>query len=175
MGLLPLRLPLVSPPTLPLPPSISLVLTLLPPPLLPEATLLPDAMSPTLPELSMLPRGRLRLRLMLMLTPTCTTADSDTLDMADTLDTDTLVCHTPDTDTPSGLQLWSWIRSPRRNRLRLSLCLRPYRRSCCCCRPRCGRRICCCRTVLCQLCWSDPLCLSCQSQTLVFVENFEQT
>merc|ERR1712080_527843 len=63
-----------------------------------EATLLPDAMSPTLPELSMLPRGRLRLRLMLMLTPTCTTADSDTLDMADTLDTDTLVCHTPDTD-----------------------------------------------------------------------------
>merc|ERR1712080_272057 len=94
MGLLPLRLPLVSPPTLPLPPSISLVLTLLPPPLLPEATLLPDAMSPTLPELSMLPRGRLRLRLMLMLTPTCTTADSDTLD------TDTLVCHTPDTDTP---------------------------------------------------------------------------
>merc|ERR1711890_199532 len=100
MGLPPLWLPLVSPPTLPLPPSISLVLTLLPPPLLPEATLLPDAMSPTLPELSMLPRGRLRLRLMLMLTPTCTTADSDTLDMADTLDTDTLGCHTPDTDTP---------------------------------------------------------------------------
>merc|ERR1711890_222588 len=162
--LLPLWLPLVSPPTLPLPPSISLVLTLPLPPLLPEATLLPDAMSPTLPELSMLPRGRLRLRLMLMLTPTCTTADSDTW-----------VWRTPWIRIRwcairririrrSGLQLWSWIRSPRRNRLRLSLCLRPYRRSCCCC-----------WTVLCQLCWSDPLCLSCQSQALVFVENFEQT
>merc|ERR1712080_307187 len=103
MGLLPLRLPLVSPPTLPLPPSISLVLTLLPPPLLPEATLLPDAMSPTLPELSMLPRGRLRLRLMLMLTPTCTTADSDTDTpvWATTMVLDTLT--TPESSPPLPL------------------------------------------------------------------------
>merc|ERR1711890_114606 len=101
MGLPPLWLPLVSPPTLPLPPSISLVLTLLPPPLLPEATLLPDAMSPTLPELSMLPRGRLRPRLMLMLTPTCTTADTDTPVWATTMVLDTLT--TPESSPPLPL------------------------------------------------------------------------
>merc|ERR1712098_872635 len=68
---------------------------LLPPlPPLPEDTLLLDVMSPTLLELSMLPRGRLRLRLMLRLIPTCSTADSDTLD---TPDTDMLVSPTPDT------------------------------------------------------------------------------
>merc|ERR1711973_669241 len=39
----------------------------LPPPLLPEDTPLPEDTSPTLPELSMLPRERLRLMLMLML------------------------------------------------------------------------------------------------------------
>merc|ERR1712117_526349 len=40
----------------------------LPPPLLPEDTPLLEDTSPTLPELSMLPRERLRLMLMLMLT-----------------------------------------------------------------------------------------------------------
>merc|ERR1711884_289946 len=48
----------------------------LPPPLLPEDTPLPEDTSPTLPELSMLPRERLRLMLMLMLT-------TDTTDMPD--------------------------------------------------------------------------------------------
>merc|ERR1712126_499984 len=49
-------------------------------------------MSPTLLDLSMLPRGRLRL--MPRLTPTFSTADSDTLD---TPDTAMLVSPTPDT------------------------------------------------------------------------------
>merc|ERR1719147_301234 len=92
--MLPLWLPLELPPSLPLPPSTlpDLPLPLLPP--LPEDTLLLDVMSPTLLELSMLPRGRLRLRLMLRLTPTFSTVDSDTLD---TPDTDMLVSPTPDT------------------------------------------------------------------------------
>merc|ERR1712170_42264 len=46
----------------------------LPPPLLPEDTPLPEDTSPTLPELSMLPRERLRLMLML----TTDTTDMDT-------------------------------------------------------------------------------------------------
>merc|ERR1712130_64441 len=51
----------------------------LPPPLLPEDTPLPEDTSPTLPELSMLPRERLRLMLMLMLTVLDTEAtDTDT-------------------------------------------------------------------------------------------------
>merc|ERR1712131_381126 len=50
----------------------------LPPPLLPEDTPLPEDTSPTLPELSMLPRERLRL--MLMLT-------TDTTDMPDLMHT----------------------------------------------------------------------------------------
>merc|ERR1712198_554337 len=51
------------------------------PPLLPEDTPLPEDTSPTLPELSMLPRERLRLMLMLM--PT-----TDTTDMPDLTPTD---------------------------------------------------------------------------------------
>merc|ERR1712117_971506 len=51
----------------------------LPPPHLPEDTPLPEDTSPTLPELSMLPRERLRLMLMLMLTVLDTEAtDTDT-------------------------------------------------------------------------------------------------
>merc|ERR1711973_145017 len=59
----------------------------LPPPLLPEDTPLPEDTSPTLPELSMLPRERLRL--MLMLT-------TDTTDMPDLMLT---VLDTEATDT----------------------------------------------------------------------------
>merc|ERR1711884_864702 len=63
----------------------------LPPPLLLEDTPLPEDTSPTLPELSMLPRERLRLMPMLMLT-------TDTTDMPDLMlmDTDT---EATDTDT----------------------------------------------------------------------------
>merc|ERR1712127_495451 len=68
--LLPLLLP-AMPASPPPPPSTLLALPLLPPPPSLEATLLLDATSPTLPELSMLPRGRLRL--MPRLTPTCCT------------------------------------------------------------------------------------------------------
>merc|ERR1712026_260511 len=51
----------------------------LPPPLLPEDMPLPEDTSPTLPELSMLPRERLRLMLILMLTVLDTEAtDTDT-------------------------------------------------------------------------------------------------
>merc|ERR1719481_1638547 len=90
--MLPLWLPLELPPSLPLPPSTLPDLPLPPLPPLPEDTLLLDVTSPTLLELSMLPRGRLRL--MLRLTPTFSTVDSDTLDMPDT---DMLVSPTPDT------------------------------------------------------------------------------
>merc|ERR1711926_16965 len=48
-----------------------------PPPLLPEDTPLPEDTSPTLPELSMLPRERLRLNLMLTVLDTEAT-DTDT-------------------------------------------------------------------------------------------------
>merc|ERR1712029_650968 len=64
----------------------------LPPPLLPEDTPLPEDTSPTLPELSMLPRERLRLMLMLMLTqrprlmPPSSTEPMDML-VSHTLDT----------------------------------------------------------------------------------------
>merc|ERR1712198_831293 len=61
----------------------------LPPPLLPEDTPLPEDTSPTLPELSMLPRERLRL--MLMLT-------TDTTDMPDLMLT-VLDTEAADTDT----------------------------------------------------------------------------
>merc|ERR1712170_248648 len=61
----------------------------LPPPLLPEDTPLPEDTSPTLPELSMLPRERLRL--MLMLT-------TDTTDMPDLMLT-VLDTEATDTDT----------------------------------------------------------------------------
>merc|ERR1711963_29348 len=60
----------------------------LPPPLLPEDTPLPEDTSPTLPELSMLPRERLRLMLMLM----------DTTDMPDLMLT-VLDTEATDTDT----------------------------------------------------------------------------
>merc|ERR1711926_58916 len=63
----------------------------LPPPLLPEDTPLPEDTSPTLPELSMLPRERLRLMLMLMLT-------TDTTDMPDLMLT-VLDTEATDTDT----------------------------------------------------------------------------
>merc|ERR1711973_1024249 len=63
----------------------------LPPPLLPEDTPLPEDTSPTLPELSMLPRERLRLMLMLMLT-------MDTTDMPDLMLT-VLDTEATDTDT----------------------------------------------------------------------------
>merc|ERR1719378_1625 len=63
----------------------------LPPPLLPEDTPLPEDTSPTLPELSMLPKERLRLRLMLMLT-------TDTTDMPDLMLT-VLDTEATDTDT----------------------------------------------------------------------------
>merc|ERR1711926_55910 len=59
--------------------------------LLPEDTPLPEDTSPTLPELSMLPRERLRLRLMLMLT-------TDTTDMPDLMLT-VLDTEATDTDT----------------------------------------------------------------------------
>merc|ERR1719315_434441 len=91
---LPLWLPLELPPSLRLPPSTLPDLPLPRHPPLPEDTLLLDVMSPTLLELSMLPRGRLRL--MPRLTPTFSTADSDTLD---TPDTDMLVSPTPDSET----------------------------------------------------------------------------
>merc|ERR1712189_116417 len=61
----------------------------LPPPRLPEDTPLPEDTSPTLPELSMLPRERLRL--MLMLT-------TDTTDMPDLMLT-VLDTEATDTDT----------------------------------------------------------------------------
>merc|ERR1711963_535645 len=61
----------------------------LPPPLLPEDTPLPEDTSPTLPELSMLPREKLRL--MLMLT-------TDTTDMPDLMLT-VLDTEATDTDT----------------------------------------------------------------------------
>merc|ERR1711926_35485 len=63
----------------------------LPPPLLPEDTPLPEDTLPTLPELSMLPRERLRLMLMLMLT-------TDTMDMPDLMLT-VLDTEATDTDT----------------------------------------------------------------------------
>merc|ERR1739849_45865 len=63
----------------------------LPPPLLPEDTPLPEDTLPTLPELSMLPRERLRLMLMLMLT-------TDTTDMPDLMLT-VLDTEATDTDT----------------------------------------------------------------------------
>merc|ERR1711973_805859 len=63
----------------------------LPPPLLPEDTPLPEDTSPTLPELSMLPRERLRLMLMLMLT-------TDTMDMPGLMLT-VLDTEATDTDT----------------------------------------------------------------------------
>merc|ERR1712029_1301850 len=63
----------------------------LPPPLLPEDTPLPEDTSPTLPELSMLPRERLRLMPMLMLT-------TDTTDMPDLMLT-VLDTEATDTDT----------------------------------------------------------------------------
>merc|ERR1711973_430350 len=63
----------------------------LPPQLLPEDTPLPEDTSPTLPELSMLPRERLRLMLMLMLT-------MDTTDMPDLMLT-VLDTEATDTDT----------------------------------------------------------------------------
>merc|ERR1712213_18667 len=90
-----LSTPLSSPATLrspPLPPSPPSALPLLPSPPSEEPTLVPDAMLPTLPELSMLPRGRLRL--------TPTTTEDTVLDTAvvstDTEDTvsDTAVATT---------------------------------------------------------------------------------
>merc|ERR1712029_74126 len=80
----------------------------LPPPLLPEDTPLPEDTSPTLPELSMLPRERLRLMLMLMLTTDTTDMPDLMLTVLDTEATDTdthmltterdmLVSHTLDT------------------------------------------------------------------------------
>merc|ERR1712026_22445 len=71
----------------------------LPPPLLPEDTPLPEDTSPTLPELSMLPRERLRLMLML-------TTERDLLmlsqrprlmPLSSTEPIDMLVSHTLDT------------------------------------------------------------------------------
>merc|ERR1712179_655225 len=67
-----------------------------------------DVTSLTPPELSTLPRGRLRPnpRLRLRLIPTCCTVDSDTLD-SDTPDTDTLVWDTLDSDMPdSDMPVW---------------------------------------------------------------------
>merc|ERR1711963_80015 len=69
----------------------------LPPPLLPEDTPLPEDTSPTLPELFMLPRERLRLRLMLMLT-------TDTTDMPDLMLT-VLDTEATDTDTHMLMEL----------------------------------------------------------------------
>merc|ERR1711973_972427 len=60
----------------------------LPPPLLPEDTPLPEDTSPTLPELSMLPRERLRLMLMLMLTTDTTVMPDLMLTVLDTEATD---------------------------------------------------------------------------------------
>merc|ERR1711926_26849 len=59
-----------------------------PPPLLPEDTPLPEDTSPTLPELSMLPRERLRLMLMLMLTTDTTVMPDLMLTVLDTEATD---------------------------------------------------------------------------------------
>merc|ERR1711973_313941 len=61
----------------------------LPPPLLPEDTPLPEDTSPTLPELSMLPRERLRLMLMLRLTTDTTDIPDLMLTVLDTEATDT--------------------------------------------------------------------------------------
>merc|ERR1712117_628870 len=61
----------------------------LPPQLLPEDTPLPEDTSPTLPELSMLPRERLRLMLMLMLTTDTTDMPDLMLSVLDTEATDT--------------------------------------------------------------------------------------
>merc|ERR1711934_127630 len=86
-------------PTLLPPPCTSEVLPpLLSPPSL-EDMLELDVTSLTPPELSTLPRGRLRPNPRLRLIPTCCTVDSDTLD-SDTPDTDTLVWDTPDSDMP---------------------------------------------------------------------------
>merc|ERR1712027_263325 len=74
---------------MPTPPSLDT--PQLPPQLLPEDTPLPEDTSPTLPELSMLPRERLRLMLMLMLT-------TDTTDMPDLMLT-VLDTEATDTDT----------------------------------------------------------------------------
>merc|ERR1712010_212050 len=66
-----------------------------------------DVTSLTPPELSTLPRGRLRPNPRLRLIPTCCTVDSDTLD-SDTPDTDTTVWDTdttPDTLLPLLLLL----------------------------------------------------------------------
>merc|ERR1712051_931059 len=88
----PPSLPPATPPSPPPPPSL-LPASPEPSPLSLEATLPLDVTSPTLPESSMLPRGRLRLRLMPRLTPTTLTdtTDSATPDMLDT------VWATPDT------------------------------------------------------------------------------
>merc|ERR1712066_386864 len=76
----------------------------LPPPLLPEDTPLPEDTSPTLPELSMLPRERLRLMLRLMLTTVTTERDLLMLSqrprlmpLSSTEPMDMLVSHTLDT------------------------------------------------------------------------------
>merc|ERR1712226_1644261 len=84
-------------PTLLPPPCTSEVLPPLPSPPSLEDMLELDVTSLTPPELSTLPRGRLRPSLRLI--PTCCTVDSDTLD-SDTPDTDTLVWDTPDSDMP---------------------------------------------------------------------------
>merc|ERR1712179_48073 len=106
--------------TLPLPWLEATLPTLLPPPctseVLPPLLSQPsledmlelDVTSLTPPELSTLPRGRLRPnpRLRLRLIPTCCTVDSDTLD-SDTPDTDTLVWDTLDSDMPdSDMPVW---------------------------------------------------------------------
>merc|ERR1711931_22271 len=57
---------------------------------LPEDTPLPEDTSPTLPELSMLPRERLRLMLVLMLTTDTTDMPDLMLTVLDTEATDTL-------------------------------------------------------------------------------------
>merc|ERR1711978_786021 len=75
----------------------------MPTPTLPEDTPLPEDTSPTLPELSMLPRERLRLKLMLMLTTVTTERDLLMLSqrprlmlLSSTEPTDMLVSHTLD-------------------------------------------------------------------------------
>merc|ERR1712127_346048 len=91
----PLLLP-AMPASPPPPPSTSLASPPLPPPPSLEATLLPDATSPTLPELSTSPRGRLRL--MPRLTPMCCTVLTTVWDTLDTPDTVVLATDTLDSD-----------------------------------------------------------------------------
>merc|ERR1712026_126348 len=74
----------------------------LPPPLLPEDTPLPEDTSPTLPELSMLPRERLRLMLMLMLS-------TDTTDMPDLM---LMVLDTEATDMDTHMPMVFTERDP---------------------------------------------------------------